>query len=79
MKRMASDPAGVTAMRARIAGHPDRQQQGRPCATYPTAKDADGGRVRSTDADHAGRSLTSTVEDGEVTGVAALDSQDRNG
>ena len=46
-------------------------------AAYPTAKDADGGLVRFTDADHPGRSLTFTVEDGRVTGfVAALDSQD---
>lgn len=46
-------------------------------AAYPTAKDADGGLVRFTDADHPGRSLTFTVEAGKVTRfVAALDSQD---
>jgi hypothetical protein len=33
--------------------------------------------VRFTDADHPGRSLTFTLEDGKVIGfVAALDSQD---
>jgi hypothetical protein len=46
-------------------------------AAYPTAEDVDGGRVRLTDADHPGRNLTFTVEDGKVTGfVAALDNQD---
>ena len=46
-------------------------------AAYPAATDQSGGRVRFTDADHPGRSLTFTVEAGKVTGfVAALDSQD---
>ena len=49
-------------------------------AAYPTAKDADGGFGRFTDADHPGTQPHAfTVEAGKVTRfVAALDSQDRS-
>ncbi len=44
---------------------------------YPAASDEGGGTVRVTDADHPGRMLTFTVEDGKVTGFgAALTKQD---
>ena len=46
-------------------------------AAYPTATDQGGGTVRVTDADHPGRALTFTVEDGKVTGFGAeLTTQD---